>query len=187
MEYSDCQGYVFSENKRIIIKWIVPLVSLLGCCFSLSCLRLAVIYSENRGTHILISILFAFLSGLQILVRKKVVILFSLQYICGNNAIQNVMDKLHTTIVDTHSSFFISQICVEGNSKIPWSEYFYVLSNKPIVYVSNHEGNGMRVVQSLVKNGVVILPKNKTSQMVIEHVTDDMIVPVYPKVAYRQQ
>lgn len=186
MNCSNCQGYVFSENKRIVVKWIVPFISFLGCCFSISCLRLAVTYSENRSTHILISVLAAFFSCIQILARKKVMPLFSLQYICKHHAIYNV-NKHHNSFADTQASLFISKIYVESNTKIPWSEHFYALSNKPFAYIANHQGNGMRVVQSLIENGVVVLPLTQTTSNFIEEFGDNINIPVYPKVAYIQK
>ena len=186
MDCNNCEGYVFSENKRIIIKWIVPVTSLIGFCFSISCVIIAVTYSENRGTHILISMLCSPWSCFQLLMRRKVIPLLALQYCCKHNAVCN-SNGLGSTFVDTRTSLFISKISVEGNTRIPWSEHFYFISNKPIAFVPNHEGNGLCVVKSLAKQGVVILPITETTGVFVAKLVDSITIPTYPKVAYRQQ
>ena len=82
---------------------------------------------------------------------------------------------------------FISRTVIAGATRAPWSERLYLLSNEPILYVPNHEGNGMLVVQSLAKKGVVVLPINETTQSIVEQLTGNIVIPAYPKVAYIQR
>ena len=82
---------------------------------------------------------------------------------------------------------FVSQTFIAGITRAPWPEEFYLLSNEPMQYVPNYEGNGMLVVQSLAKKGVVVLPINEETQSIVEHLTGNLEIPVYPKVAYIQR
>jgi len=181
----NAQGYVFSDQKRFFINWIVPIMSFLCCCFSIPFFSLWFMRAENKGAHLFSAAVFAFLSLFQIYMRKKSIKLYTLQYICKNNSIQN-FNKSYSSFVDTSSSLFVSKIHVAGTSKVPWSEDFYVLSNKPLPYVANYEGNGMLVIHSLI-NDVVILPINNTTGIIVEQLAKDTTIPVYPKVMYLQQ
>ena len=70
---------------------------------------------------------------------------------------------------------------------MPWTEYFYILSNNPISYVENHEGNGVRVIRMLAKKEVVILPINDNIRIIVAQLTNNIAIPSYPKVIYLQK
>ena len=112
--------------------------------------------------------------------------MLALQYCCKHNVVCN-RNGQGSTFVDTSNSLFISKITVEGNTRTPWSEYFYFLSNKPIAFVPNHEDNGLCVVQSLAKQGVVILPITEATSTYVSKLVNSVAIPTYPKVAYHQQ
>lgn len=186
MKDFNCQGYVYSEDIRIIIKWVVPIVILFLGVVSFCCLRIAIIEAEDRSANTIVAVTCALLSGLMMIGWKKAMITISLQYACTDNIIQN-HSKAEKNVVDVKYSIFISQTVIAGVTRAPWSERLYLLSNEPMLYVPNHEGNGMLVVQSLAKKGVVILPINDATQSVIEQLTGNIVVPTYPKVAYIQR
>lgn len=186
MKDSNYQGYVYSENNRIMIRWVVPIVILFFGVASICFLRMAIIDVEDKVISLIIAFTFALLSGLMIIGWKRAMITISLQYACTDNIIQN-HSKAEKNVVDVKYSMFISQTVIAGVTRAPWSERLYLLSNEPMLYVPNHEGNGMLVVQSLAKKGVVVLPINKETQSTVEHLTGNLEIPVYPKVAYIQR
>ena len=186
MEDCYCQGYVYSESKRIVIRWIVPIIILFEVIASFWLLRMAIIDGGDRAISLIAAFIFALLSIFMILGRKKALIILSLQYACSDNIIQN-RGLPPKNSVDVKCSMFISQIYIAGITRAPWPEEFYLLSNEPMQYIPNHEGNGTLVVQSLTKRGVVILPINATTQSVIEQLTGNIVIPAYPKVAYIQR
>ena len=183
MKDCNCQGYVYSEGKRIIIRWVVPIIVLFEVVVSFCFLRMAIIDAEGKGSSLIGAFIFALLSGLMIFGRKKALIPLSLQYACNDNIVQNRSKTLENS-VDTKCPMFVSQIYIVGITRAPWPEGFYLLSNKPILYVANHEENGMLVAQSLVKKGVVILPINETTRSIMKQLIGDIVIPFYPKVAY---
>lgn len=186
MKDCNCQGYVYSENKRIIIRWVLPIIILFEVVTSFCFLRMAIIDVEHSVISLIVAITFALLSGLMILGRKKALTTLSLQYACDDNMIQN-FGLTEKNYVDVKCSMFASQVYVAGIARAPWPEAFYLLSNKPMLYVPNYEGNGILVAQSLAKKGVVVLPINEETQTIVEHLTGNLEIPVYPKVAYIQR
>ena len=186
MKDCNCQGYVYSENKRIIIRWVVPIIILFEVVTSFCFLRMAIIDVEDRVISLIVAFAFALLSGLMIFGRKKALITLSLQYGCDDNIIQN-HGLTEKNFIDVKCSMFVSQVHIAGVTRAPWPEEFYLLSNKPMPYVPNHEGNGTLVVQSLTQKGVVILPINETTQSIVDQLTENIVIPVYPKVAYVQR
>ena len=186
MKDSNYQGYVYSENNRIMIRWVVPIVILFFGVASICFLRMAIIDVEDKVISLIVAFTFALLSSLMIIGWKRAMITISLQYACTDNIIQN-HSKAEKNVVDVKHSMFISQTVIAGVTRAPWSERLYLLSNEPMLYVPNHEGNGMLVVQSIAKKGVVVLPINKETQSTVEHLTGNLEIPVYPKVAYIQR
>lgn len=186
MKDCNCQGYVYSENKRIIIKWVVPIIILFEVVTSFCFLRIAIIVVEDRIISLMVAFTFALLSGLMILGRKKALITLSLQYTYNGSMIQNY-GLTEKNFVDVKCSIFVSQTYIAGITRAPWSEAFYLISNEPMLYVPNYERNGMLVVQSLAQKGVVILPINKETQNIVEELSQNIVIPFYPKVAYIQR
>lgn len=186
MKNNNCQGYVYSENKRIMIRWVVPIIILFEVVVSFCLLRMAIIDVEDRGFFLIVAFAFALLSSLMFLGRKKALITLSLQYACNDNIIQNY-GLTEKTFVDVTCSMFVSQTYIAGITRAPWPEEFYLLSNKPMLYIPNHEGNGTLVVQSLAQKGVVILPINKETQRIVDELTKNIVIPFYPKVVYIQR
>lgn len=178
-----CQGYVFSEEKRIFVKWILPVLSLVSCCLSAFFTGSAAAHSENRGACIFAAVFFVLLGVFLILGRRNAVKLYSLRYICGNDTLQNI-GEMQDAFVDTRLPLFVSQTRIEGSARIPWSECFYILSNKPLSFAVNYENNGMRVVRELMRNGAVILPVTDATQRGVEQLLGKREIPVYPRAAY---
>lgn len=183
VKINECQGYVYSNVIRFIIRWIIPLQAVFLCGFSLWLLYLAITYSENRSTHTLLFVVFL-LSSLGMLIARK----FSLQklawgYMCNNNRIVNY-NKSKEFFVDTHLPLFVSRICFQTSKRIPLVEDYYILSNKPLEYIPNHEENGTLIVQKMMQNEVVVIPANESTQAVIIQLVGHVVIPTYPKVAY---
>ena len=179
------QGYVFSENKRMIIQWALPVFSLVPACYSFACVRLAIINSENRYSHIMAAAIFGLLCFWLIAGRKKALSDLALQYCCDASGAANFSKQQRST-VDTHLPLFLSRASIASSVKIPWSEQFYLLSNEPFAYVPNHEENGLRTIQSLAKHNVVVLPIKKATTDWLAYISKDMRIPEYPRVAYLQ-
>ena len=186
MKDCNCQGYVYSEDYRIIIKWGVPIMIMFEVFTSFWFLRMAIIDGEDRVMSLISAFIFALLSSLTILGRKKVLLTLSLQYSCDDNLIQNY-GLTTKNFVAVKCSMFISKTYIPGITRAPFPEKFYFLSNEPIQYIPNHEENGALLVQSLTKKGVVILPINEATESIIEKLTGNIEIPTYPKVAYIQR
>lgn len=186
MKDSNYCDYVFLDSFRIIIKWLVPVIALFWISLSFHFMWIVIIDVTDRTFNAICAVVCALLGILIALTWKQRMITISLKYTCNDNIIQNHSSVVRS-FVDIKLPTFISATYIVGVTRAPWSQGFYLLSNKPIQYVSNHEGNGARVVQSLVKKGVVVLPQNKETQSIVERLTPNSAIPVYPKVAYIQR
>ena len=175
MDNSSCTGAVFGDMP-LAIKLIGVFNSVVLGCASIMALF---------DSDIVFSALYAFCSCGMVLLVKKLIPLYSSKYVCENDRIYNI-GKFHNSEVDTRSSIFLSQTRLDGTAKTPSMGSYYILSNNPISYVPNHQGHGVRIIQSktLVDQGVVILPINQNTALVINRLAHNIAIPVYPKIAY---
>ena len=154
--------------------------------FSIIWLRLAIIEPENRFIHLLIFVLFAFICCVLGVIRRKSLPCITLQYIFQDDKFQNC-GKFSDACADVQYPLFVSQTYIAATNGMPYREKFYLISNTPLQYVPNHEGNGMRVVHHLAKSGCVILPINAVTQAIVEQLAKNGEIPMYPQIAYIQR
>jgi len=180
----DFHEYVFSRDKRLLNKTGGYAVTLLLLPFIIAFIKDMLMGDGDSVAYMLVIMLFISICLYSLWGSKRYREILSLRYFLNGVIAKNQSDQ-KTHSVNVMNSIFISKLLLSLHMRGGhWLEQYYLVSNKPIQKVINHESGGLHIPKDLWDNGVVILPVNEQTNNWIKQAIGDSNVPQYPVVAY---
>lgn len=179
----EINGYVLKDDFRFFIRWLNPICAGIELLISMEFLRRAIVEQEDKNPNLFDCALSLGIGILLLVVWYRYSRILSLSYSCDKNLITNQCSLGRHSMDITHS-FFISELTVAFTGKGTRFDHFLILSSQPFSHISGLDDGGLRVIKSLWKEGIILLPASDETRFWISEMVGIDRIPQYPRAAY---